>query len=354
MMLVAGAAMIVSSCAREEMFFIGFDGLETHTVFNITVTGNTKNRWDGCSKSTDDSKTSYDAENKCAYFDSDMPFGLVGIDTSSNSVLVENLPVYEYNGVRTADVITSGESDLMIVSAFYPFVSNVSHHKDGSYAISFSPNDICKGPLASNAVNMRCDKDYETVNLNFHHISNSIGFKVCDITVDEQLRGYMHIRKVVLHGMPTEGMFVVDGNDGHWVPNAKRQELVYYEGDDQVVYGEENALFIGNDRLTSRKCECNRFYVVPEDLKEGKHYVEIIFDVDEFDYDGTHYSGAKGKSQIISLSGVIPDDMFELGLQYTFVLGMNLCTVYRPIEFTATVKEWEVKYNARILDFDNE
>ena len=77
MMLVAGAAMIVSSCAREDMLFIGFDGLETHTVFNLTVTGNTKNRWDGCSKSTDDSKTSYDAENKCAYFDSDMPFGLV-------------------------------------------------------------------------------------------------------------------------------------------------------------------------------------------------------------------------------------------------------------------------------------
>lgn len=52
--------------------------------------------------------------------------------------------------------------------------------------------------------------------------------------VDEQLKGLMHIRKVILHGMPTEGMFVVNVNDSHWVPNAKRKEIVYYEGDNLV------------------------------------------------------------------------------------------------------------------------
>ena len=94
--------------------------------------------------------------------------------------------------------------------------------------------------------------------------------------------------------------------------------------------------------------------MVPEELKEGKHYVEVIFDVKSFDYDGTHYRGVTGKSQIIPLSGVIPGDMMELGLQYTFVLGMNICTVYRPIEFAATVENWEAKFNGHIMDYDNE
>ena len=84
------------------------------------------------------------------------------------------------------------------------------------------------------------------------------------------------------------------------------------------------------------------------------HYVEVIFDVDPFEYEGTHYRGAQGQSQIISLAGVLPNNMMELGLQYTFVLGMNIYTVYRPIEFTAAVNNWEVKFNGRVLDYDNE
>ena len=82
--------------------------------------------------------------------------------------------------------------------------------------------------------------------------------------------------------------------------------------------------------------------------------VEVFFDVDPFDYDGTHYRGAKGCSEIIPLSGVVPDDKLELGLQYTFVLGVNLESIYRPIEFTASVDDWESKFNGRIIDFDNE
>lgn len=354
MTLVATAAMIVSSCTREDRFPIEYGVYETHTIFNIAVAGNTKVKTDMCTKFIPDDNISFDKENRKVFFDSEQAFGFVGIDAVTNSVLVENMPVFEHDGVRSADLFINCNTDMMNASAFYPFVSNVSHHKDGSYAISFSPNDISKGPLASNAVTMECGQEYETVNLEFHHISNSIGFKVCDITVDEQLRGYMHIRKVVLHGMATEGMFVVDGKDSHWVPNAKRPQLVIYEGDDLVRYGQENALFIARDSLTAKKCKCYRNYIVPEELKESKHFVEIFFDVDDFVYDGVRYSGAKGMSQIIPLSGVVPDEMFELGLQYTFVLGMNLCAVYRPIEFTASVDEWELMCKAHILEFDNE
>ena len=209
-------------------------------------------------------------------------------------------------------------------------------------------------PLASNAVDMRCDQNYETVSLQFHHISNSIGFKVCDITDDEQLKGLMHVRKVVLHGMPAEGLFVVDGDDSRWVPNAKRQDIVFYEGDNLVGSGIENADFLADGTLSGKREDCNYIYVVPEDLKDGKHYVEVIFDVDPFEYDGTMYRGAKGKTQIIPLSGILPDDTWELGLQYTFVLGLNIYTVYRPIEFAASVDDWDVHFNGRVLEYDNE
>ena len=351
--VVAISAILVSSCTREERFAPLIENShQIQTIFNVLVAKNTKTRTK--TKADADSKTSYDVEKNHAGIDSNIAFGLVGVD-SELDVVVDNNPVYEKQGVRMADVVTyNTNEDSMSVHAYYPYVDNVSYHKDGSYAISFTPDDIKKGPLASNAVEMRCDQDFETVSLFFHHISNSIGFKVCDITEDEQLRKLMHIRKVVLHGMPTEGMFVVDGSDSHWVPNAKHKSIVIYEGNDYVEYGEENALYLAQKNLTSNTNECNRYYVVPEELKEGKHFVEVVFDVDSFDYDGTHYRGATSQSQAIPLSGVIPDDFFELGLQYTFTLGMNLGTVYRPIEFSATVDEWEVRFNGRVLDYDNE
>ena len=358
--IVAGAALLISSCTREERFTVIPDySQETHTIFNISIARNTRTKSSTKTMVTksEDTKTitDYNTVKLNAYLDSKIAFGLVGVDNESLDVLVDNEPIYEKEGVRTADLITSTTSSgSMKVSAFYPYVSSVSYHKDGSYAISFTPNDIKKGPLASNAVDMRCDQEFETVYLQFHHISNSIGFKVCDITEDDQLKGLMHVRKVVLHGMPTEGLFVVDGDDSHWVPNAKRQNIVVYEGDDLVECGVDKARFMTVSSLSDNNEDCHRLYVVPEEMKGNKHYVEVIFDVDSFDYEGTHYRGAKNKSQIIPVSGVIPDDKMELGLQYTFVLGMNICTVYRPIEFTATVDNWEAKFNGRVLDFDNE
>jgi hypothetical protein len=356
--LVAVAAMMVSSCSREDRFSqLIYNGQEIYTVFNVSIAQNTKTKTKTktTTKADTDSKTSYETEEKNASFLPDVAFGLVGVDKESLGVLVDNKPVYEQNGVRTANIIADiGEDTVMSVSAFYPYVKNVSYHKDGSYAVSFTPDDVVLGPLASNAVDMRCNQDFETVSIRFHHISNSIGFRVCDITDDEQLRGLMHIRKIILHGLPTEGMYVVDGENSHWVPNAKRESIVYYEGDDLVSYGEDNELFVAQNHLSASNTDCNRHYLVPEELKAGKHYVEVIFDVDPFDYDGTHYRGASGKNQTIPLSGVIPGDIFEPGLQYTFTLGINLGTVYRPIEFSANVDDWEMRYKARVLDFDNE
>jgi hypothetical protein len=364
--IATAVTLCLSSCSREDRFNVVSYDQETQTIFNISIARNTKTKTKAEVKTTKSGLikptlaetrivSGYSSEKTHAFLDSRIAFGLVGVDNDTKSVMVDNQPVFENNGVRTANLITSSlSSGSMRVNAFYPYASSVSYHTDGSYAISFTPNDIKKGPLASNTVNMRCDQEFETVSLQFHHISNSIGFKVCDITDDEQLKGLMHVRKVVLHGMPTEGLFVVDGENSHWVPDAKRRNIDFYEGNDPVKCGVESAEFMGADKLSDAREDCYRAYVVPEELKEGKHYVEVFFDVDEFDYEGTHYRGAKGQSQIISLSGVIPDDELELGLQYTFVLGMNIYTVYRPIEFSASVEDWEVKFNGRVLDYDNE
>ena len=361
--IVATAAMLLSACAREDRFSVVSYDHETKTIFNISIARNTKtNSLTPATKSTigltgADTKnvSDFSAENTHAYLDSRIAFGLVGVDNEDMEVLVDNYPVHEKEGVRTANLVTSSlSSGSMKISAYYPQVSSVSYHKDGSYAISFTPNDIKKGPLASNAVDMRCDQDFETVNLQFHHISNSVGFKVCDITDDEQLKGLMHVRKVVLHGMPAEGLFVVDGENSRWVPNAKHQDIVFYEGDDLVKCGVENADYMAAGKLSTERADCNHVFVIPEELKDGKHFVEVVFDVDPFEYEGTKYRGAKGQTQIIQLSGVIPDDSMESGLQYTFVLGLNIYTVYRPIEFTASVDDWEVKFNGHVLDYDNE
>ena len=348
------AAIVISSCSADDRVDASFDALQTETIFNISISENTRTRTRSNTKSDVDSRTSYNTEKKKAYLDPDIACCLVGIDHESMDVLVDNQPISETKGVRSANIVTSYlSSRIMTVSAFYPYTSAVSYHKDYSYIVSFSADDVKKGPLASNYVEMRCDETHETVNLNFHHITNSIGFKVCDITGDDQLKGLMHIRKVVIHGMPTEGTFVVDGNSSFWVPSPKRQDIVLFEGDDFVEYGEDHELYISENGLTLTKEDCHRVYVVPEVLTEH-HYVEVVFDIDAFDYDGTRYRASEGKTQIIPLSGVIPDDTFELGLQYTFVLGMNVGAIYRPIEFTASIDEWEAKYGSHIIDYDNE
>lgn len=353
-MLFVFAAVVISSCSTEEIVDSSFDALQTETIFNISLSENTRTRTRSNTKSDVDSRTTYDAEKKKAYLDSSIAFGLVGIDNESRDVLVDNQAISETNGVRSANIKTSYlSSRIMTVSAFYPYTTAVSYHKDCSYVVSFSADDVKKGPLSSNYVDMRCDETHETVNLNFHHITNHIGFKVCDITGDDQLKGLMHIRKVILHGMAIEGTYVVDGDASFWVPSPKRQDIVLYEGEDFVEFGEQHELYISENKLSLSKEDCNRVYVVPEVLTEH-HYIEVVFDIDAFNYDGTRYRSSEGKTQIIPLSGVIPDDKFELGLQYTFVLGMNAGAIYRPIEFTASIDEWEAKYGSHIIDYDNE
>lgn len=321
----------------------------TNTLFEIKVESNTKTR-----TRTTGYKSWFDTDdNTNTRLEDDVPFGIIGIDNLDKSILVDNKPVFTTTGVRTATINTPKQaSEFMTVSAVYPYIDKVSYYKDGSYAISFTADDLKMGALLSDFVSMKTGQESEVVNLNFNHITNNIGFKICDITADEQLQGHMRVRKIILHGMPTEGTFFVS-DECYWIAkSANDEQLVFYDGNDNVEVGVENAKWLSSNSLSDEYDDGTRFYVVPEVL-DNKHVIEVVFDVDEFEYDGTRYSSVKGKSQFIPLCGVIPDDSFELGLKYSFVLGMNLCTVYRPISFCAVVDGWENQFEAQVVDYDH-
>lgn len=344
--IVAAIAMICSSCSRDDRFLPVYRGQETHAVFYISVAKNTK--------SGAETQTTYYTENEYGSIDSDQPIGILGLSNTCG-VVIDDMPVYEKDGVRTASLLLPNHTEQSIgLTAFYPYVRDVSYYKDGSYVISFTPDDIAKGPLATDAVTVMCDDESEAVNLEFHHIANSIGFRVCDITREEGLKGHIHIRKVVLHGMSVEGLFVTDGENSKWMTQGKRSALVFFDGNSRVECGKGNAMYIAGSTLSESKEECKRFYVVPEELEEGKHFVEVVIDVDGFDYGGVHYPAMAGKSLNIPLWNVIPENTFEIGLQYTFTFGINLAQVFDKIEFSASVDDWTKNFTSRILDYDNE
>ena len=80
----------------------------------------------------------------------------------------------------------------------------------------------------------------------------------------------------------------------------------------------------------------------------GKQYIEVVFDVDEFEYDGHKYKELKNQVQKFPLYGVLNGNSCICGKQYTFHLGLDLGTLYQPIEFTASVSDWEHNYGVDI------
>lgn len=344
--LVAAIATICWSCSRDDRFLPVYRGQEKHAVFNVSVVKNTKSSVEG--------PVTYIKESAYGYIDSDQPIGILGLSNTCG-VVIDGMPVYERDGIRTADLNLSDHTEPYIgITAIYPYVKDVSYYKEGSYVISFTPNDIAKGPMATDAVKLICDDESEAVNLEFHHIANSIGFKVCDITAEESLNGLIHIRKVVLQGMSIEGLFVTDGVNSKWMTQGKRKALVFFEGDSRVGCSVQDAMYIAGSSISDKKEDCKRFYVVPEELEMGKHFVEVVIDVDEFDYDGVHYPALKGKLLRIPLWNVIPENTFEMGLQYTFTVGIDLNSLFDKIEFSASVDDWTNHCNCRIMDYDNE
>ena len=89
----------------------------------------------------------------------------------------------------------------------------------------------------------------------------------------------------------------------------------------------------------------------PDEIEIGKQCVEVIYDVDGFTHNGFYYEPLKEQVARYMLYGLLPDNVFAYGKQYTFHLGLDLSRVYHEITFAPSVGEWETKIYENNDDF---
>ena len=284
-----------------------------------------------------------------AKLDPNKPFGLVGVNADNYSLLIDNMPVHERGGSRSLDFESrawSGDTRILM-SAYYPYVDDVQMMDNNhSYIIPYKNEDREAGPLISQTVEKRISY-MDVVPLVFRHITNEICFAVSDITENDSLKGHIRLRKLIAHNIATEGYFIdtIGTGNGVWKHQSMHKDILVYEGDSQVGIGTENELYVGKDVLVSRFGQSNRFYSIPEEIRMGKQFIEVVFDVEPFTCDGVRYSGLKNEVQKFPIYGVLPNNEYEYGKQYIFHLGLNLGTLYQEIQFSATVADWENSYS---------
>ena len=342
-------ALIIVSCTPNDNFD-SFDGLDKNkdVSFDITITrdGQVRTRSEG---GYDNFATDQDLVAK---LDPNKPFGLMGIDARTSAVLINNERVFETAGIRSATFNASNwySVESILMSAYYPYVNETEFMSGNrTYIIPYSAEDTQAGPLVSQSVERRASY-LDVIPLVFRHITNDMGFRVCDITFDPQLQGHIRLKNISAHNFATEGFYIdsIGNNGGRWVQKTVREDIPIFNGDARVGVGTDNELFVGHNHLVSDRSHSSRFYAVPEDIKMGKQYIEVVFDVDAFDYNGTHYKELKNQVQKFPLYGVLPGNSCICGKQYTFHMGLDLGLIYQPIEFSATVGEWENSYNVDI------
>lgn len=292
-------------------------------------------------------KSGAESSDRIATMDTSIPFGLVGVDYETGSLILDNEAIV-HSGDSYSGFFDSTIWDIpatITFSAYYPHVKNVAYADQyQSYSIPFDNADTEAGPMVSKTVQQAIDQ-LNIVPLQFQHITNDIGFKICDVTTDPGLQGLIHLRKVTATKIASAGIFVndiVNGN-GFWHCRGYYRDEVVFEGDALVGVGMENEKFIGRDALVPRMSESYRFYAIPDELEVGKQYVEIEFDIDGFDVGGYHYKPLTGLKAKYMLYGVLPDNVMAYGKQYTFHLGLDTGQYYHEITFAPSVSEWETK-----------
>ena len=298
----------------------------------------------------------FDSGNMIATMDASRPFGLIGIDELSGTLLLDNVSVSSNSSNVYSGMFDSGLWDIpttVSFSAYYPYVSSVSYNNGyASYNIPFSGDETEAGPLVSKTVERALDQ-LNMVPLEFQHITNDIGFKICDVTSDPQLQGLIHLRKATATNVASAGVFVNDIalGRGNWRKQGYYRDVVLFEGDALVGVGMDNEKFIGWSTLEDHLAGSHRYYSVPDDILMGKQCVELVYDVDGFTMGGLYYEPLPGQVARYMLYGVLPDNVFEYGKQYTFHLGLDTGKLYNQIAFSASVGEWETKIFENNDDF---
>ena len=288
-------------------------------------------------------------DNMIATMSSDLPFGLVGIDYQTNSLVLDNVSVYS-NGDSYSTFFESYTWDKIkdnniSFSAYYPYVHNVTYEDDlQAYNIPYTVEETDACPLVSKTVEMAVNQ-LNMIPLEFQHITNDIGFCVCDVTPSPELQGLVHLRRLVAHKVASAGVFVNDVtlSQGIWHRQGYYRNVVVFEGDAKVGVGSENEKFVGYDSLVDRLAESHRFYSIPDEILMGRQYVEVVFDVEGFNLNGFYYEPLKNQTLRYMIYGLLPDNVFVYGRQYTFHIGIDLSSIYTEITFSPSVSGWETK-----------
>ena len=325
--------------------------------FNISVTreGETidPNRQGVMTKSgvatKGDAGSSYESGEKLATMDTDIPFGLVGIDYDHHALVVDNVKVNSsdsrYGTFLDSMFWQDIRTESISFSAYYPYVRDITYGDElDSYSIPYTVEETQAGPLVSKTVEMAVAQ-LNMIPLEFQHITNDIGYKICDVTPDPALQGLVHLRKLTAYNVASAGIFVNDITLSHgiWHRQGYYRNVLVFEGDAKVGVGSENELFVGFDTLEDRLANSHRYYSIPDEIKIGKQFVEVVFDVDGFEHAGFYYQPLKEQVARYMLYGLLPDNVFVYGRQYTFHIGIDLSSIYQAITFAPSVGDWETK-----------
>lgn len=95
----------------------------------------------------------------------------------------------------------------------------------------------------------------------------------------------------------------------------------------------------------------HRYYSIPDEIKYGKQFVEVVYDVEGFTHSGVYYEPLHEQVARYMLYGLLPDNEFVYGRQYTFHIGIDLSSVYSTITFAPSVSDWETKIYENNDDF---
>lgn len=301
------------------------------------------------------SNANVDASTKIATMDQSIPFGIIGIDQETHTLLIDNKAVSN-SSKGYMGMFDSGLWEIqtpITFSAYYPYVRNVQYEDSyDSYNIPFTATETEAGPLVSKTVQRAVDQ-LNMVPLEFQHITNDIGYKICDVTTDPQLQGLIHLRKVTATNVASAGVFVNDLvlNQGIWHRQGYYRNVVVFEGDAVVGVGMENEKFIGKDALVDHMVDSHRYYSIPDEILMGKQTVEVIYDVDSFEVGGFRYDAMPNQKAYYMLYGLLPNNVFVYGKQYTFHLGLDTGKLYQQVAFSAAVSDWETKIYEQNDDF---
>ena len=290
-----------------------------------------------------------ESENMLSTMDKDIPFGLVGVDFERHALVVDNARVgsdgNNYGAFLNAISWESINTRNITFSAYYPFVPSVVYGDEyKEYSIPYMVEETSAGPMISKTVEMAVTT-LNIVPLEFQHITNDIGYCICDVTPEKDIQGLVRLRKVTAHNVASAGVFLNDMalSRGLWHMQGYYRSVVVFEGDAKVGVGLENEKFIGASSLVDHLSESRRYYAIPDEIEMGKQYVEVEYDVEGFHHHGIYYPPIEGVNVRYPLYGLLPDNVFVYGRQYTFHIGIDLSSVYSKITFAPSVGDWETK-----------